>query len=46
MLDKIESGLVRIGKEVAEIAKERNFQIGILAALSPTVSAFFLIKKY
>ena len=46
MLDKASRGLARGRKAAAEIAKDKNFQIGLLSALPATVSAFFLIRKY
>ena len=46
MLDKTGAGLAKTGKAVVNIAKDRNFQIGVLTALPTTVSAFFLIEKY
>ena len=46
MLDKTAAGLAKAGKAAVEIAKDRNFQIGVLTALPTTVTVFFLIKKY
>lgn len=46
MLDKTGAGLVKAVKAAAEVVKDRHFQMGVLTALPPTVSAFFLIKKY
>ncbi len=46
MLDKAGAGLAKAGKAVAEVVKDRNFQIGVQTALPTTVSAFFLIRKY
>lgn len=46
MLDKASVGLAKAGKEVAEVVKDRHFQIGVLTALPTTVSAFFMIRKY
>lgn len=45
MLDKTAAGLAKAGKAAVEIAKDRNFQIGVLTALPTTVTAFFLIKS-
>ena len=46
MLDKTAAGLAKAGKAAVEIAKDRNFQIGVLTALPTTVTAFFLSKEY
>lgn len=46
MFEKAEDGLAKAGKATVEIIQDRNFQLGVLAALPSTVSAFFLIKKY
>ena len=46
MLDKAGAGLVKAGKAVSEVVKDRNFQIGVVSSQPATVSAFFLIKKY
>lgn len=46
MLDKTGASLAKAGKAAVKIAKDRNFQIGVLTALPTTVSAFFLIEKY
>ena len=42
MLDKTAAGLAKAGKAAVEIAKDRNFQIGVLTALPTTVTVFFL----
>ncbi len=46
MLDKAAAGMLKAGKAVKEVVKDRNFQIGVLSSLPVSVSAFFLIKKY
>lgn len=46
MLDKTGASLAKAGKAAVKIAKDRNFQMGVLTALPTTVSAFFLIEKY
>lgn len=46
MFDKAGDGLIKAGKAVADVVKERNFQIGVLTGLPATISAFFLIRKY
>ena len=45
MLDKTGVSLAKAGKAVVNIAKDRNFQIGVLTAFPTTVSAFFLIEN-
>ena len=46
MLDKAGDGLVKAGKAVVDVVKDRNFQIGVLTGLPATISAFFFIRKY
>jgi peptidoglycan hydrolase CwlO-like protein len=46
MLDKAGDGLVKAGKAVVDVVKDRNFQIGVLTGLPATISAVFLIRKY
>lgn len=45
MLDKVGDGLSKAGKSVADVVKNRDFQIGVLTALPVTVGAFFTIKN-
>ena len=46
MIEKASERLTKAGKFAINIAKDRNFQIGVLTGLPATVSAFFLIRKY
>lgn len=46
MLDKAGAGLAKVGKTAANVVKDRNFRIGVLAGLPATISAFFLVRKY
>ena len=46
MIEKAGEGLAKAGNLAMNIAKDRNFQIGVLTGLPATVSAFFLIRKY
>lgn len=46
MLDKAGAGLAKVGKTAANVVKDRNFWIGVLAGLPTTIRAFFLVRKY
>ena len=46
MIEKASERLTKAGKFAINIAKDRNFQIGVLTGLPATVSAFFLIRNY
>ena len=46
MFDEVGADLSKAGKVAVKFAKNRHFQIGVLAALPTSISAFFLIRKY